>query len=68
MRGTDLRWFRQLRHVTKLPITAAGGIRTMREVNALERAGMDAAVGMAIYTGVLAADKTGLGGKRTNRA
>jgi phosphoribosylformimino-5-aminoimidazole carboxamide ribotide isomerase len=68
MRGTDLRWFRQLRHVTKLPITAAGGIRTMREVDALERAGMDAAVGMAIYTGVLAADKTGLGGKRTNRA
>jgi phosphoribosylformimino-5-aminoimidazole carboxamide ribotide isomerase len=64
MKGTDLRWFRQLHRVTKLPITAAGGIRTMREVNALERAGMDAAVGMAIYTGALAADKTGLGGKR----
>ena len=32
----------------------------MREVAALERAGMDAAVGMAI-TGKLAADKTGLG-------
>jgi phosphoribosylformimino-5-aminoimidazole carboxamide ribotide isomerase len=68
MKGTDLGWFRKLRHVTKLPITAAGGIRTMREVNALERAGMDAAVGMAIYTGVLAADKTGLGGNRNNRA
>ncbi|MGB9068380.1 MAG: HisA/HisF-related TIM barrel protein [Candidatus Acidiferrales bacterium] len=66
MRGTDLGWFRQLRRVTKLPITAAGGIRTMREVHALERSGMDAAIGMAIYTGVLAADKTGLGGKRKN--
>jgi len=33
----------------------------MREVAALERAGMDAAVGMAIYTGKLAGDKTGLG-------
>ena len=61
MKGTDLAWFRKLRRVTKLPITAAGGIRSMREVNALERAGMDAAVGMAIYTGALATDKTGLG-------
>jgi phosphoribosylformimino-5-aminoimidazole carboxamide ribotide isomerase len=61
MKGTDLRWFRKLQRVTKLPITAAGGIRSMREVNALERAGMDAAVGMAIYTGALASEKTGLG-------
>lgn len=61
MKGTDLAWFRKLRHVTKLPITAAGGIRSMREVNALEKAGMDAALGMAIYTGALAAEKTGLG-------
>jgi phosphoribosylformimino-5-aminoimidazole carboxamide ribotide isomerase len=68
MKGTDLRWFRQLQDVTKLPITAAGGIRTMREVNALEKAGMNAAVGMAIYTGVLAADRTGLGGKPSKRA
>jgi phosphoribosylformimino-5-aminoimidazole carboxamide ribotide isomerase len=60
MKGTDLRWFRQLQRLTKLPITAAGGIRSMREVEALERAGMNAAVGMAIYTGRLAADRTGL--------
>jgi len=58
MKGTDLSWFRQLRSLTALPITAAGGIRSMREVNALEKAGMDAAVGMAIYTGKLASDKT----------
>jgi phosphoribosylformimino-5-aminoimidazole carboxamide ribotide isomerase len=59
MKGTDIAWFRKLRRVTKLPITAAGGIRSMREVKALERAGMHAAVGMAIYTGALAAGKTG---------
>jgi len=54
MKGTDLVWFRQLRRLTRLPITAAGGIRTMREVRALEKIGMNAAVGMAIYTGKLA--------------
>lgn len=54
MKGTDLAWFRKLRRVTRLPITAAGGIRTMREVRALEKIGMNAAVGMAIYTGKLA--------------
>ncbi|MGA9884818.1 MAG: HisA/HisF-related TIM barrel protein [Candidatus Acidiferrales bacterium] len=61
MKGTDLSWFRKLRRVTSLPITAAGGIRSMREVRALKKIGMDAAVGMAIYTGKLAADRTGLG-------
>ena len=59
MKGTNLGWFRSLRDVTKLPITAAGGIRSMREVEALESYGMDAAVGMAIYTGVLKVPRTG---------
>jgi phosphoribosylformimino-5-aminoimidazole carboxamide ribotide isomerase len=61
MKGTDLSWFRMLRRSTSLPITAAGGIGSMREVSALARAGLDAAVGMAIYTGKLASDRTGLG-------
>lgn len=61
MKGTDLDGFRRLRRATRLPITAAGGIRSMREVGALEKIGMDAAVGMAIYTGRLAGDTTGLG-------
>jgi phosphoribosylformimino-5-aminoimidazole carboxamide ribotide isomerase len=59
MKGTDLAWFRSLRRLTRLPITAAGGIRSMREVRALEKIGMHAAVGMAIYTGKLAADAGG---------
>lgn len=49
MRGTSLRWFRQLRKATGLPITAAGGIRSAREVRQLEQLGMNAAVGMALY-------------------
>ncbi len=68
MNGTDLAWFRKLRRVTHLPITAAGGIRTMREVRALEKMGMHAAVGMAIYTGKLAGKSTGLALARASRA
>lgn len=53
LRGTNLRWFRKLRACTALPITAAGGIRSQREVKALEKLRMNAAVGMALYTGLL---------------
>ncbi len=49
MQGTNLKWFRSLRRATDLPITAAGGIRSHREVRALERIGMNSAVGMAMY-------------------
>lgn len=60
MKGTDIAGFRRLRGATKFPFTAAGGIRSMREVNALEKIGMNAAVGMAIYTGRLASEITGI--------
>jgi phosphoribosylformimino-5-aminoimidazole carboxamide ribotide isomerase len=53
MRGTNLDWFRALRRATHLPITAAGGIRSRAEVRALARLKMNAAVGMALYTGKL---------------
>jgi phosphoribosylformimino-5-aminoimidazole carboxamide ribonucleotide (ProFAR) isomerase len=53
MRGTNLKWFRSLRQATSRPITAAGGIRSRKEIQALERMKMDAAVGMALYTGKL---------------
>ena len=39
----------ELRKATSHPIIAAGGIKTRREVAALEKVGMDAAVGMAMY-------------------
>jgi phosphoribosylformimino-5-aminoimidazole carboxamide ribonucleotide (ProFAR) isomerase len=53
MKGTDLALFRKLRRVTKKTITAAGGIRSHKEVRALEKLGMHAAVGMALYLGKL---------------
>ena len=49
LQGTNLEWFRKLRAVTQLPITAAGGITTDEEIAALEALGMDAALGMSIY-------------------
>jgi phosphoribosylformimino-5-aminoimidazole carboxamide ribonucleotide (ProFAR) isomerase len=49
MTGANLNWFHQLRTATTYPIIAAGGIKTRREVTALEKIGMDAAVGMAVY-------------------
>ncbi|HTA45023.1 MAG TPA: 1-(5-phosphoribosyl)-5-[(5-phosphoribosylamino)methylideneamino] imidazole-4-carboxamide isomerase [Bryobacteraceae bacterium] len=53
MEGTDLDWFRRLRAATGHEITAAGGITTMEDIRALDRMGIHAAVGMAIYTGRL---------------
>jgi phosphoribosylformimino-5-aminoimidazole carboxamide ribonucleotide (ProFAR) isomerase len=49
MSGANLEWFRMLRGTTSHPIIAAGGIKTHREIAALERLNMDAAVGMAMY-------------------
>lgn len=49
LRGTNLKWFRKLRRITQKPIIAAGGIRSQKEVRALEQIKMDAAVGMALY-------------------
>jgi len=49
LQGTNLDWFRKLREVTSLPITAAGGITTDAEIAALEALGMNVALGMMIY-------------------
>jgi phosphoribosylformimino-5-aminoimidazole carboxamide ribotide isomerase len=49
MRGANLKWFGDLHKATKLPIIAAGGISTRREIRALETLGIDAVVGMALY-------------------
>jgi len=49
MTGVNLQYFRSLRRATNLLIVAAGGISTIREIRALEKIGMDSAVGMALY-------------------
>jgi phosphoribosylformimino-5-aminoimidazole carboxamide ribotide isomerase len=53
MTGVNLQWFRKLRDASAHPIIAAGGIRTKREIAALKKLGMDAAVGMALYKNCL---------------
>lgn len=53
LQGTDLNWFRRLRAATAHEITAAGGITTLEEIEELDRLGIHAALGMAIYTGRL---------------
>jgi phosphoribosylformimino-5-aminoimidazole carboxamide ribonucleotide (ProFAR) isomerase len=49
MRGANLKWFKKLRQATARPIVAAGGIKSQREITALQKIGVDAAVGMALY-------------------
>jgi phosphoribosylformimino-5-aminoimidazole carboxamide ribotide isomerase len=56
MQGTDMAAIAAVRAATARRLTAAGGITTMAEVDALERVGVDAVVGMAIYTGRLDPD------------
>lgn len=53
MAGANLEWFQKLRGATHHPIIAAGGIKTRREIAALQKLGMDAAVGMALYKNCL---------------
>jgi phosphoribosylformimino-5-aminoimidazole carboxamide ribotide isomerase len=53
LQGTDLDWFRGLRAATKHELTAAGGITTLDDVRALQAMKVNAALGMAIYTGRL---------------
>ena len=49
LQGINLDWFHRLRWATRLPITAAGGIRSRAEVVAVARLKMKDAVGMALY-------------------
>ena len=53
MTGANLKYFSSLRAVTTHPIIAAGGIKTRREITALAKLNMDAAVGMALYKNLL---------------
>ena len=53
MEGTDFTAIEAVRSATTRPIIAAGGITTMAEVERLDRLGVDAVVGMALYTGRL---------------
>ena len=56
MQGTDMDAIKAVRDATARRVTAAGGITTREEIDALDKIGVDAVVGMAIYTGTLALD------------
>ena len=53
MQGTDIDAIMAVRRATSRRVTAAGGITTWNEIDALDAAGVDSVVGMAIYTGQL---------------
>jgi phosphoribosylformimino-5-aminoimidazole carboxamide ribotide isomerase len=54
MEGTDVAAIIAVRDATSRRIIAAGGITTQEEIDRLDALGVDAVVGMAIYTGRLA--------------
>jgi phosphoribosylformimino-5-aminoimidazole carboxamide ribotide isomerase len=56
MQGTDFDAIRAVAAATSSRVTAAGGITTQEEIDALDAIGIHAVVGMAIYTGALALD------------
>jgi len=53
MGGTNLEAILAVRDATTCRVTAAGGITTQKEIDDLHALGVDAVVGMAIYTGAL---------------
>lgn len=53
MQGIPLETVRQLRQMTSRHLIAAGGISSLAEIDELDRTGVDAVVGMAIYSGLL---------------
>jgi phosphoribosylformimino-5-aminoimidazole carboxamide ribotide isomerase len=56
MGGTDFDAILAVKNATSRRLTAAGGITTQREIDDLHALGIDAVVGMAIYTGALDVD------------
>jgi phosphoribosylformimino-5-aminoimidazole carboxamide ribotide isomerase len=57
MQGTDMTAIMAVRQATTRRVVAAGGITTWAEIDRLDAAGVDAVVGMAIYTGQLPLDR-----------
>jgi len=56
LNGIPLEVVRSLRAITSRQLIVAGGIRSQEEVDQLDALGIDAVVGMAIYTGQMKLD------------
>jgi len=53
LQGTDMTAIREVKAATTRDVIAAGGITSMNEVDELDAMGVDAVVGMVLYTGRL---------------
>jgi len=53
LQGIPMDVVRELKERTARRLIAAGGIRSQQEIDALDAMGVDAVVGMAIYSGLL---------------
>jgi phosphoribosyl-ATP pyrophosphohydrolase/phosphoribosyl-AMP cyclohydrolase len=51
--GVDFARVEELTATVAKPVTAAGGVRSVEEIRALDRLGVDAQVGMALYRGTI---------------
>lgn len=63
MAGTNFEVVAGVQAATRRRVTAAGGITTLEEIEALDALGIDAVVGMALYTGRLEVDHFGPSGR-----
>jgi phosphoribosylformimino-5-aminoimidazole carboxamide ribotide isomerase len=55
MKGIPMDVIQRLRATTKRKLIAAGGIRSLEEIDQLHAMDVDAVVGMALYTGAIKA-------------
>lgn len=53
MEGPDMQAIMRVREATNLPVTAAGGVSSTADVEALSKSGLNIQLGMAVYTGAL---------------
>ena len=51
LQGIDMQQFQSLAEATKVKVTAAGGVTTLQDIEALAKLDMDVQLGMALYTG-----------------
>ncbi len=57
MRGIDFAVINKIKNSTKNKLTAAGGISSIKDIKKLENSGIDAQLGMALYTGKISLSK-----------
>lgn len=61
LEGTDMETVRRLREGFAKPLTVAGGVSSLEEIETLARLGVDVQLGMALYTGKIKLDEAFIG-------